>query len=133
MTYVQTFDTSAFNLSGLMDRTSEMASKAQEVGAEMVSLSVKNFESATKAGRDLAGARDFGEAARIQADYMKNVIAAFADHSGKIAEIVMAACNQAGADARKAAEKAVDTTQSVAQNAVSETARGFEAARKVGV
>ncbi|MFT4097410.1 MAG: phasin family protein [Rhodoblastus sp.] len=136
MAYTQTFDTSKFG-TGLFDRCADMARVAREVGEEMFNLSVRNFESTAKAGRELASVRDFGQAARIQADYLSSVMATFADHSGKIAEIVMEAGREAGAEAAQAAEKAKDMTEKAVagatkavSNATSEASKGFAGAAK---
>lgn len=134
MAFQQTFDSSKLNISGLMDVSTEMASKAREVGAEMMSLSVRNFESAAKAGRELTGVRDLSEAARIQSDYLKNVMTAFTEHSTKIAEIVMAGAKQAGAEAKAATENAMAATTDASRTVLGQTEKladkGLDAARK---
>jgi hypothetical protein len=123
MSFNHTIDTSTMNLSSLMDRSAH-------IGAEMINLSVRNFESAARAGRELSGARSFGDAARIQMDYVRDLMSAFTDHSEKIAEIAMAGVREAGADAKAAGESVVRAAQEATQKTTDETAKGLNAVRK---
>ncbi len=136
MALSQTFDTSKFGM-GMTERCADMTRVAREVGTEMFNLSVRNFESGAKAAREIMASRDFGQAARIQADYLSSVMAAFADHSGKIAEIVMEAGREAGAEAAEMADKAKDVTEKAVagatkavSNATSEAGKNFSGVAK---
>ncbi len=122
---------------GMTERCADMTRVAREVGTEMFNLSVRNFESGAKAVREIMASRDFGQAARIQADYLSGVMAAFADHSGKIAEIVMEAGREAGAEAAEMADKAKDVTEKAVagatkavSNATSEAGKNFSGVAK---
>lgn len=130
MSFNHTIDTSTMNLSSLMDRSAHIGEKARQIGAEMINLSVRNFESAARAGRELSGARSFGDAARIQMDYVRDLMSAFTDHSEKIADIAMAGVREAGADAKAAGESVVRAAQEATQKTTDETAKGLNAVRK---
>ena len=51
MSFNHTIDTSTMNLSSLMDRSAHIGEKARQIGAEMINLSVRNFESAARGRR----------------------------------------------------------------------------------
>lgn len=110
----QTFDTAGIDFSGMIDQSLGFGDKARRIGQETLNLSVRNFESAARAGRDLAGARSFGDATRIQFDYMKDVMAAFSDHSRKVVDIVTATAEQAA----QAGEHAAKSTQALSERAM---------------
>lgn len=136
MSFQQTFDSSAFNLSGLLERSGDLAAKGREIGAEMVNLSVRNLESGARAGRAMTDVRDFGDAARVQMDYLKDLMSAFSDHSARIAEIVTSGAKEAGEQARDMAGRtmtaASQTANAVAGEAGKAADKGFDAARKSG-
>lgn len=136
MSFQQTFDSSRFNLSGIMEQTGDLAAKGREIGAEMLNLSVRNLESAARAGRALTDARDVGDAARVQMDYLKDVMSAFSDHSARIAEIVTSGAKEAGEQARGMTERAMTAAGETARSAAGETAKaidkGVDATRKPG-
>lgn len=136
MSFQHTFDSSKFNLSGLMEQSGDLAAKGREIGAEMLNLSVRNLESGARAGRALTDARDLGDAARVQMDYLKDLMSAFSDHSARIAEIVTSGAKAAGAQARDMTGQGMTATSETARAVVGEAGKaadkGLEAARKSG-
>ncbi|HPG01776.1 MAG TPA: phasin family protein [Rhodoblastus sp.] len=118
----QSFDTAGIDISGMIDRSIGFGDKARRIGQETLNLSVRNFESATNAGRDLAGARTLADATRIHFDYMKKLMAAFTDHSRKIADIMTATAEQAA----ETGEQAAQATQELSQRAMETADRSVQ-------
>ena len=108
MAFKQTFSTPGPDLSGLFDLCASFGQKAQAVGGEVASLQTRNFENAARAGRALIEARDIAALARVQADYLQNSMSAYAEHVGKIAEIVMSAGREAANETKEAAQAATE-------------------------
>ncbi|MCC0001737.1 MAG: phasin family protein [Methylobacteriaceae bacterium] len=123
----QSFDTAGIDISGMIDRSIGFGDKARRIGQETLNLSVRNFESATNAGRDLAGAirNARADATRIHFDYMKKLMAAFTDHSRKIADIMTATAEQAA----ETGEQAAQATQKLSQRAMETADRSVERSR----
>ena len=108
MAFKQSFTTPGPDMSGLLDLCASIGQKAQAVGGEFASLQTRNFENAARAGRALVEARDIGALARVQADFLQNSMSAYADHIGKIAEIVMTAGREAATETKDAAQAATE-------------------------
>ena len=132
MAFTQTFTTPA-GLSGLTDLSTAFGQKAQQIGAEVANLQVRNLEVATRAGRACMEARDIGAVARVQADYMQDMMAAYADHAGKIAQILWAAGEEAATEVKEAAKGAAEPFRETMSDLRASTALSMPAAKGVGV